>query len=638
MNDWQRFVLAHGRKAHIHELAAVIGQPAKEILKLRNTGACARLKKIKRFTELFALWHGRPPRDNEWPAPRKSHRGSYNWQAPELALLASLVGRLGKAQISQILTKRLRKLSGDRKAERSPNSIQMAINHRLGMVTTDVVGGITIAEAGREINTRAVVYQAIRQGSLKPFRVGRLWVIPREKWEAWKATRAFPPKGYVQLSRLRGPFGIRSDKLSEWARMGYIPTAIRCNPFGMDLKQTRFGTWFIDPKVAKKLIADRRAGRPMPWWGKPEPGNLKITWKLLEQRRHPDTCRTCAQIWGRKGSPVKFEDYMKRYPPLAHGAKRHLTRPWDPGLSPTEVARHCRRSYSAVLSAILNGILPSIRRGGRWFVTRTEATRWKSRKCPMGGAVKSWISLETATKQYFFTPAQLRRHIGNGKLRSKVGTNGPMRGITYVMRVQCARLRESEGFTEKQAAKRVGVSIARLRTLLRGVNWRGASGIPLDIVNAVIKRYQSQQGYTLQEAAAELEMPLQWVHERKLDGTIRVMRAKWDARRLYVTAEMFRRLEAAKRSGVKKERFTADWLFLSKAATDAGVSTATLNKWALAGEIRRRESASGWRYLRSSVRRRARKFWITARFKRAVAPAWMRAASNSSMYDERIAA
>lgn len=623
---WQRFVLAHGWRAHVYELAAVLDQPAGEIQRLRNTGACTRLKTRKRFAELFSLWHGRPPRDDEWPAPRKLGwgGGAYEWPAPELALLASLVGRMGKAEIAKILTRRLRKLTRDRSAARSLNAVQMAINHRLGMVTTDVVGGITIAEAGREIGSRAVIDQCIRSKQLRPLRVGRLWVIPRPAWEAWKASRVFPPKGYVQLSTLKRPLGIRSDKLSEWARAGYIPSAVRCNPFGLGIHMTRFGTWFVDPKLARKLIADRRAGRPMPWWGKPERCNLRTTWTLLQARRHPVSCKTCAQIWGAKGAPKTYEDYAVRYPPLAHGAKRHLTREWRYGMRPAEVARHCCRSVTAVMNAISNGMLEAQKIGGRFYVSRTEATRWKARHCPLGGSYTSWVSLDTAHEWYGFKRRELRAFIASGRLRSKTGTAGAARGITYVLRQQCARLRETIGFTEAEAARRAGVSIERFRVLLKGVNWRGAKGIPLVTVQAVVKRLESREGYTLEEAAAKLRATVDWIRERVLDGTIRVSRAKWDRRRLYITEPMFQRLQDAKRHPVKRERFGADWLHLSKAAHEAGVSTGTLLRWAADGELKRRHSRTGWRYHRKAVRVRARRYWKTVRFHRAVPPAWLR--------------
>ena len=53
----------------------------------------------------------------------------------------------------------------------------------------------------------------------------------------------------MRLSTLRQPLGIRSDKLSEFARMGYVPGAVRCNPFGVPGPSTQFGTWYIDPKT-----------------------------------------------------------------------------------------------------------------------------------------------------------------------------------------------------------------------------------------------------------------------------------------------------------------------------------------------------------------------------------------------------
>ena len=63
-----------------------------------------RARRRKNFVALFQLWHGREPEEGDWPTPRKVRCGEYEWQAPELALLASLVGRLGKAEIAQALT------------------------------------------------------------------------------------------------------------------------------------------------------------------------------------------------------------------------------------------------------------------------------------------------------------------------------------------------------------------------------------------------------------------------------------------------------------------------------------------------------------------------------------------------------
>ena len=475
---WADFVLAHGWRAAGHELAAVLGVPQEAVETVRRTGACARLDHSFDFAELFALRHGRPPSDEEWPAPRKAGQGAYGWQAPEVALLAGLVGRLGIDDIAHVLTTRLRERTADAQAERSATAVQVRIN-LIGLQSGDVLGGITTTEAGREAGSTAVIHQAIRSGTLAAHKVGRRLVIPHEAWAAWKAQRAAPPEGFVRLATLRQPLGIRSDKLSEFARMGFVPGAVRCNPFGVPGPSTQFGTWYIDPKVAEQLVADRRAGRPMPWHGKPLADNLHATFKLWQQRRHPASCADCREIWGEAGEPAGFEDYAARYPALAHGAKRHLTRPWSPGLTVGEVARQACRGDPQVRRAIANGVLAAATVHGQLHVTRTDATRWIARGCPSGEGEKSWLSLESACSQYLFTVRELRRRIDAGELKTKRGTEGAMRGIDYVLRQQCAQLRERLGFTEEEAARRVGVTVERLHVLLEGLAWRKAEGIPL---------------------------------------------------------------------------------------------------------------------------------------------------------------
>lgn len=625
--SWQQFVLTNGWRAQAYELAAVIGQSVEEVERVRRTGACARLQKGKGFSELFSLWHGRQPNDKDWPLPRKmGSKGAYEWQGPEIAFLASLVGSLGVSDIAQTLTNRLRERTGDPGADRTAIAVQVRIN-KIGMQSKDVLGGITTTEAGREISSLAIVHQAIHKKQLRVVRVGRLWVIPHAVWKEWKAKRVFPPKGFVLLSSIRDALSIRSDKLSEFARMGYVPTAVRCNPYGTKGPSTQFGTWYIDKKVADKLLADRGAGRPMPWHGKPIADNLRATFKLWQKRKHPTSCKTCAEIWGKKGAPKSYEDYETQYPPLAHGAKRHLTREWNPGLTIPELAEYAGRSASYIRRAISNGMLETSLEGRRQYVSRTNATRWKARKCPTGDNEKSWISLDTANKQYLFTLRELRGYIASGKLKSKTGTDGAARDVVYVSRHQCGQLREKIGFTEEQAARRVGVTVARLRHLLEGVAWRKADGIPLATVQAAIKRLESREGYTIEEAAAKVGMTVQWVLARKQDGTIKVSQAKWDRRRVYITEPMLQRLQEAKQNPVERERFDADWLRLSDAAHEAGVSTTTLIHWAESGELDRRNSRVGWRYHRDAVRSQARRYWKSVRFHRANPPDWLLAES-----------
>lgn len=627
--DWRKFVLAHGWRASQWDLAVVLDRSAAEIERLRRTGACRRLAKAKNFTELFSLWHGRAPTDEEWPAPRKSGVGSsYEWQAPEVALLASLVGRLGVTDIARVLTKRLQQVTGDRGARRTRNSVQTRVN-QIGLQASDVVGGITTKQAAREIGSLAVIHHAIHKKQLRPNRVGRLWVIPHDAWKAWKAKRVFPPKGYVRLSAIREALGIRSDKTSEFARMGYIPTATRCIAFGTKGPSTQYGTWYIDAKIAAQLIKDRRAGRAMPWHGKVMPDNVRATFKLWQKRKHPASCKTCAEIWGKRGAPRSFEDYERRYPPLAHGAKRHLTRRWSPGLTMRQVAQLCGCSASRVRRAILNGALTASGQGRRQYVSRTDATRWRARRCPTGEHDRSWISLETARKQYLFTLRELRAFIRQKKLKSKIGTFGASRGVVYVARHQCAQCRERIGFTLQEAALRVGVSVPRLEQLLEGIQWRKATGIPLATVQAVKKRLESCEGYSLEEAATEVKMPIRWIMARIKDGTIKVSRAKWDRRRVYITAPMLGRLKEAKKLPAGRVRLGEEWLRLSDAAGEAGVSAATIMQWSKRRELKRRTSRIGWRYHRDAVRARSRRYWRRVRFHRAEPPEWLRCEMTS---------
>jgi hypothetical protein len=621
---WQQFVIDHGNRALARDLAFILRRPEGEICRLRTTGACSKNGRGRSFVELFQLWHGREPGLDEWPPPRKSGHGQYEWQGPELALLAGLVGQLGATEIAQTLTERLRRTTGDPTASRNPTSVQLAIN-RIGMQSKDVVGGITTAAAALEIGSLPIVHQAIHKGDIRPLRVGRRWVIPHDAWAAWKAKRVFPPVGFVPLSTLKQPLSIRSDKLSEFARMGYVPTTIRCNPYGAGLPSTQFGTWYIDPEVARQLVADRHAGRPMPWHGKALAENLRTTYRLWQQRRHPADCKTCADIWGEKGAPQSFEDYACRYPPLAHGAKRHLTLQWTPGLTVAETSRKAGCSIAHVRRAIAGGTLNTRKQDHDVYITKTDATRWISRGCPVGETQRSWISIATARKRYLFTQQELNAFIAQGKLKKKTGTQGAMRGIVYVPQQQCASLREQIGFTPQEAARRTGVTVTEFRKALAGVNWRDSEGIPLVTVQAVIKRLQSRPGYTIEEAAKTLGRDVAWIEGRINDGTVRLLRRRWDADRLYLSEPMMRRLRDAAANPEQPSPLGKDWLRLSEAAMEAGVTAATIMKWASDAELERIHGRTGWRYPRNAVRARARAYWQNIRFHRATPPQWLQA-------------
>ena len=528
MRDWRSFVAAHGAGARADHLELVIGQPEATVRTVRSAVRCGRrARHPKGFAELFALWHGRAPNDDEWPAPRRlGARMQYEWLPPELALLASLVGRVDAKQIASVLTARLVRITGDESACRTVVGMQVRMN-KLGLQSSDVLGGLTVSQAAREIGSRSILDHAIRKKQFSVRRVGRYLVIPHDTWAAWKAKRTAPPAGYIRLASIRHSLAIRSDKLSEYARMGYVPDACRVMPIGERGPSTPFGVWYIRERTAKKLIADRRRGRPMPWHGKPMLDNLRATWKLFDDRRHPKSCSTCRDIWGPAGAPRDFEAYCKRYPALAHGAKRHLTMKWAPGLTVAQLAAKAGTSTAHVTRAIANGQLKVCRHGGRKYISHTEATRWRARRCPTGNGEKSWVALATATKLYGFSRARLLEFIRAGELRTKIGTDGAMRGIRYVARQQCARLRAQLGYSEREAARRVGVSVARLRVLLRGLRWRSADAIPVEVIRAAQQRQESHEGFTIEQAAARVKRDLAWVRDRIREGAIRVSRTKW---------------------------------------------------------------------------------------------------------------
>lgn len=621
--DWRAFVLAHGHGALARDLAAVLGRDEADVQRVRHTGACVRGGPVRSFSELFALWHGRPPEDADWPLPVRGPAGSYEWQVPELALLATQVGQVGVRELAMLLSERLRALTGDAQACRTPSAIQSRIA-LLGLQTRDVVGGLTVAEAGRELGSRTIVQEAVRHGHLKTRRVGSVLVIPRAEWETWKSRRTAPPEAYVRLATLKPIICPGTDKLAEYANMGYVPTAVRCFPMQGGVPSSSRGTWFISPEVAEQLLADRRAGRPLPWYGKPTSSNLKQTFRLLQERMHPASCPECRKIWGQAGAPTTYEDYARRYPPLDHGAKRHLTRPWTPGLSVAEAARHCSTTAAMVRRAIDNGVLAAQLVDGRPYVTRMDATRWRARRCPSGEGAKSWIALDSAERCYLFTRKELKALIAAKRLRSKVGTDGSMRGKVYVLRQQCSEIRAHQGFELPDAARRAGVSVARLRELLAGAHWRrDGERVPLETLKTVIKRVQATTGLSIAEAAAELGVEDAWVSARVEDGTIRLTVDKWGSQEPRVTPPMMQRLRGALGKPEAQALEPQGWYGMGEAAADAGVSAATLVKWAEAGEVERRQVNGRWRYRRESLRARAERYWATCRFKRAPRPAWL---------------
>ena len=101
-------MLTHGWRAAGHELAAVLGVPQEAVEALRRTGAGARARQAHDFPALFALWHGRPPADEDWPAPRKAGQGGRVASAPRSRCSPAWSASSVAGEIAGALTARLR--------------------------------------------------------------------------------------------------------------------------------------------------------------------------------------------------------------------------------------------------------------------------------------------------------------------------------------------------------------------------------------------------------------------------------------------------------------------------------------------------------------------------------------------------
>lgn len=625
----ERFILERGRGAKNRDLAHVLGITCEEVDRVKNTGAMRKRKCNVEFAPLFRAWHGRDPIEADWPPLEKNHRGSYEWQGPELALCASLVGTMGIPEIASVLTARLRKVTRDRKATRTRFAVQVRIA-RMGLTSYDIVGGITLSDAGRELGSVHIVRQAVSSKALKAFRVGRLWVIRREEWARWKSEKDEVPDGFIGLGTIREKLGLKSDsKLPEYASHGYIPTAVLLNTHTPGMKSTGRGTWYVDAEVARKMVLDRRRGRPMPWFGKPSPGNLKATWKKLATRWHPESCLKCADIWGKAGRPRLFDDFAKRYPPLDLSDKRHCTRPWRPGLTLHQLTRFVGHDIGYVRRAMQNKQFEAFKHGGEFYVKQADATAWKGRHAPSGDGEKSWISFSTAKRYFDFNARELRAFIAKRQLPSKIITaKGPGYGELYVQRHRCRILRERQGWDINEASRRARCSVTKMREHLKAIKFEG-DRIPWTVVDTIRARLNYNNGVTIEQAARRLRVPLEWVKAQRDAGTITLLRSVKDRREAVISEPMLRRLREvlAKRRKPNAPRLGSEWLNCTQAALDAGVSLTTVKRWARDGALTARASADGPRYKVGSVRRRARSYWRKSHFVNPallrLRPAWL---------------
>lgn len=304
---------------------------------------------------------------------------------------------------------------------------------------------------------------------------------------------------------------------------------------------------------------------------KPRADNLKTTYQRWLDRRHPPECPDCTHIWGCQGPPESFEDYAKRYPQLAHGAKRHLTFEWDPGLTVAEVANIVGCSHEHVLEAIENGMLEALLIGDVHHVTRTNMTRWKAARAPAGDGARSWITLQGASERYGFSLDALRAMVASGELRHRRGDAGHGWGAVRVSRRQCWQLRDKLGYTVQEAAERLNVSVSLIEEHLSQAGWRRSGELlPYETVRLLSRRLARDRV---------------------------VAQAKQECHQGLVSAK--------------------------EAMAIAAVSKATFYRWADEGLVPRLAGPSGARYRDEDVRRQARVYWGAARRQGQTPPAWL---------------
>ena len=160
--------------------------------------------------------------------------------------------------------------------------------------------------------------------------------------------------------------------------------------------------------------------------------------------------------------------------------------------------------------------------------------------------------------------------------------------------------------------------------LLEGAKWRIADGlIPLATVQTLEKRIASNNGYELEEVASELGVTLSWVEESIASGLVRVAQVPWDLSRRYLSVAMVNRLRRELKNPMQRSSIPKGTLGQNQAAMDAGVATGTLKKWIADVDLPTQDSRIGPRVKREDVRKIARSYWQTARFKRAHKPGWL---------------
>ncbi len=241
-----------------------------------------------------------------------------------------------------------------------------------------------------------------------------------------------PPAGYVPLSELARALGQRVDALSRLARISMVPNALRVECRG----GARSVTWYVPGRTADGLIAQHRAGLPMPWHGKPLVDDLAATYRLWRVRKHPSACLKCHRIWGHVEPPASFEAYVDRYSRLSLGDKAHLTQLWAKLRPLAEAIEHLARlcGHDRVVEAIENGILPTIERDGQAWMDSRVIDEWSAAGYPqaLAGARPVWVLASTAAALSSVDLEQVLWLIENDEVQARMGSGPVSKGRLFV--------------------------------------------------------------------------------------------------------------------------------------------------------------------------------------------------------------
>lgn len=583
-------------------------------------------KKRMGFEQLFALYHGRAPTLVDWPPPRKigNIRG-YEWQQPEINQLISLVGVISLDEIAKVLTEQLVERTGDRRAIRSKVSVQNRMR-ALGLLSTDVVGGITASEAARRIGSYNVINSAIRAGRLGAFTVGRIMVIPWEGWSRFLEERGQVPEGYVRLASIRAALGISSDsKLPEFASAGYIPTAIKIKAHSGPRAAS---IWYISAETAAKLVHDRRAGLPMPWQGKPLLANMLQSYKRWKQHRHPASCEECKEIWGKPGAPASEADFLARYPGLGSVQKRHITKRWVPGLTLSDVAKTAGVAYSGVLADVRGGQLKAKRVATRYVVTPSEMRRWmrwraRTKPDPM-------TNMERACSTYLFTAKEMKGLVS----RKVVAMTQSEDGRQLVSIVDVVRARNARPIPLERVAIHLGLTLAELQPRIAPYGDTVRKGISLDILRRIKSEGARRKGVTIEAAAERLRKPVKWVQAFIDAGEVHPIQDA--AGQVLLTDNSVKRLHSlrhVKPPVSSRPAESGPWLSQMEAAKDGGVCQALIQRFRKQARRRiRTTKVLGKVFLhQEDIRAVVARYWLSERTRTrrdSPPPAWIHQYAN----------